>query len=544
MTVKSSAPALEYKAAASVTGITTGDEGVVEALVSITGIVDNVGDVIVPGAYRRTLALRRPKGIFSHKTDVWVARTEAIEELLPGDPRLPQFTKTGQPWPADAGALWVRARFNLATPHGQSAYEDVKFFSASNECEWSIGYTIPDGGAKKRGGVRYISDLDLWEYSQVLFGAASLSSTLSVKADRPAAPADGVLEEEETGWGEEWADLAADAAAEASGNPTEAPPALTDDEVDDGQDDEDDEPGEPQSMVALMIPVDQAEQLAVPGGLDLAELHITLVYLGAGVPDETLEMARAAVQAVAASGVPLQGRIGGIGAFPEGDDGVPIYIPVDVPGLEVLRQRVADALTAAGVPYATTHGYTPHVTLRYAEPGEALPAPYAPVDVSFGDVVVAVEDELEAFPLGAGGDEQPVAPAEEPAPQAPTSAAAEEKTLPENAALVAGDGWEVKAGKVLSDANARKLRTAASILREVLAAAGIGMDDEPAKPRVNEDEQLPPPPSIMPDSTAPSAMPNDLKEQPAAGEELREEISPSEIKAAQDLLAAAAVVLA
>lgn len=35
--------------------------GVVEALVAVTGVRDDVGDVITPGAFRRTLEERRPK---------------------------------------------------------------------------------------------------------------------------------------------------------------------------------------------------------------------------------------------------------------------------------------------------------------------------------------------------------------------------------------------------------------------------------------------------------------------------------------------------
>ncbi|MGW0486177.1 2'-5' RNA ligase family protein [Nonomuraea sp. NPDC003214] len=622
--------ALEYKAATS-SAIMTGDEGLVEALVSITGVPDSVGDVIVPGAYRRTLATRRPKGIFSHKTDVWVARTEAIEELMPGDPRLPQVTKDGRPWPREAGALWVRCRFNLATPHGLAAYEDVKFFSASGECEWSIGYTIPKGGAKKKGGLRHIHDLDLWEYSQVLFGAAPLSTTLSVKAATPGEPGesedpdadpgknpqvDGPPEVEakasptagEAGVGEEWADLD-DGGAELG-------QALG-------------------TMIALMIPPAIAQQLAVDGGLPPEELHITLAYLGKGVDEATLDAARTAVAAVAASGVPLRGTLGGLGAFPAGEDGTPVFVPVDVPGLEVLRQRLVDALTAAGVFYAADHGYTPHVTLRYAAEGDALPEPVAPVPVEFGEVVVAVDDEVVgAFPLGAVDITEPDEPDDEEEgddvdveetktgekalpvdelhagqadnPDAGNDGAAEDEdgdgelleeeaddagedeqsppsldeggTLPPGTTVVRNDGdaepvtaipapgepdpdpkpetepepepeaeektgldevlLETKAGRVLSDANAKRLRTAYETIGEVLTAAGY-LSDKPVE-QVNDDEQVPPPPSIMPDSTAPSAMPNDLKEQPAAPEMEMTVISAEELKAGLDLLADAA----
>ncbi|GAA2305931.1 hypothetical protein GCM10010149_64720 [Nonomuraea roseoviolacea subsp. roseoviolacea] len=139
---------LERKAAAPTPGaIVTGEEGLVECLVSITGVVDNVGDLIVPGSYWRTLNERKPKGIFSHDTKVWTARTEAIEEQLPGDPRLPKKTKDGRLWPREAGALWVECRFNLASDDGRRL-RTVGFFSETDECEWSIGYTVPKGGPR------------------------------------------------------------------------------------------------------------------------------------------------------------------------------------------------------------------------------------------------------------------------------------------------------------------------------------------------------------------------------------------------------------
>jgi 8-oxo-dGTP pyrophosphatase MutT (NUDIX family) len=156
-------------------------EGTFVALVSVTGIVDEVGDVIVPGAYAVTLAKRIPKGIFTHDWNRWVAKTIAVEEWLPGDPRLPKTQRNGDPWPVQAGALVVKGQFNLGTSEGRESYENVKFFSEVGECEWSIGYQVPDGAATVKGGIRYIKMLELYEYSPVLFGAAPLSTTLQVK---------------------------------------------------------------------------------------------------------------------------------------------------------------------------------------------------------------------------------------------------------------------------------------------------------------------------------------------------------------------------
>ena len=47
---------------------------------------------------------------------------------------------------------------------------------------YSIGYRVTPNGAKSRGGVRYITDLDCYEFSAVLHGANRLAHQLSVKA--------------------------------------------------------------------------------------------------------------------------------------------------------------------------------------------------------------------------------------------------------------------------------------------------------------------------------------------------------------------------
>jgi hypothetical protein len=164
------------------------DEGIVEAIVSVTGIEDEVKDIIVPGAYTQTLAKRRPKVIWHHNWEQPIGRVLHIEELHPGDSRLPHQTKDGQPWPAAAGGLLATMQFNLKSDRGREAFEAVRFYSESGECEWSIGYQVPSTGATRdKKGIRHIKTIDLYELSFVLFGAASQTGTLGVKAALAAA---------------------------------------------------------------------------------------------------------------------------------------------------------------------------------------------------------------------------------------------------------------------------------------------------------------------------------------------------------------------
>lgn len=237
-------PGLEYKAATAAAAVgadagvigTDDETGVVEAIVSVTGVVDNDRDIIEPGAYASTLTRRRPKGIFSHDWKQWASRTEAAEELMPGDPRLAEYAaKMGKQWPAEAGGLYVRTRYNLNTPEGKSAYENVKFFGP--ECEWSIGYRVPPGkSVRTKDGTRRIREVDLFEYSPVLFGAASLSGTLSVKSAQPGG---------EDGPGE-------DGAAEVGQEPEEHQDPAPDGEPDDGPAGEDGEAVDVAELAAAM----------------------------------------------------------------------------------------------------------------------------------------------------------------------------------------------------------------------------------------------------------------------------------------------------
>lgn len=158
-------------------------DGIVEAIVSVTNIVDSVNDIILPGAYKNTLKKRNPKGVWSHDTNIPVAKTLRVEELMPGDSRLPQDLLA-----KNAGALLVKMQFNLNTNRGRDAFHDVQFFD--NEQEWSIGYAVAEGKSMtdSKTGIRKIKELELYEYSPVIFGAAPHTRTLAVK------DADGIAE--------------------------------------------------------------------------------------------------------------------------------------------------------------------------------------------------------------------------------------------------------------------------------------------------------------------------------------------------------------
>jgi 2'-5' RNA ligase len=158
-------------------------DGVVTAVVSVTGVVDEVDDIIEPGAYAETLRKRMPKVCWHHSWEHPIGKVLWIEELMPGDPRLPAKTRDGQPWPAEAGALVAKMQMNMASERGREAYSAIKFYSESGECEYSIGYKVPSGKSTRDGkGIRHIKVMDLFELSFVLFGAHTMTGTLALKA--------------------------------------------------------------------------------------------------------------------------------------------------------------------------------------------------------------------------------------------------------------------------------------------------------------------------------------------------------------------------
>lgn len=96
------------------------------------------------------------------------------------------------------------------------------------------------------------------------------------------------------------------------------------------------------------------------------EIHLTLAYLGKAADIDRATF-MAAVQGIAAvAGGGLTGTTSGWGTFDNAEEKV-LWASMDVPGLDVLRMMVVEGLTAAGLPVATNHGFTPHMTAGYSD---------------------------------------------------------------------------------------------------------------------------------------------------------------------------------
>lgn len=426
-----------------------GKKGIVRAIYAVTGVVDDVEDLILPGAFTRTLNSRRVKPVWHHDWKEPVGSVLSVEEWMPGDPRFASIPG-GSVWPAAAGALVATVQYNLRTTRGRDTYEQVVQWHENGEAQFSIGFKVPPGGASKRhDGVRIINDLDLYEISPVLHGAHPMTRSIEVKAasTQQARP----MELKAT-----WSAVELKAAEQHVGDGV---------------------------MVALKVPRDVAEKIAHPDGTAAEHLHITLAYLGSvgelgGHPDDLRDIV---TPAVSDSG-PLTGSIGGIGRFPDSGDGEPTWVPVDVPGLAELRQYVTQALATSVYSEAVRddHGFTPHITLGYSMP-DIPPVPSTPV--TFSSVhVVRGEDEFE-IPLGDTPTEEP---ARAPAPQPQREPAGRPARAPapplegKSAARIvveakASGGWDKNRGKPAT--HAAETKSAARVVLEAKSAQPVHLPE-------------------------------------------------------------------
>lgn len=166
---------------------------------------------------------------------------------------------------------------------------------------------------------------------------------------------------------------------------------------------------DPGVMVALYPPIEVCQRVAMTSGESPDQMHVTLAYLGrlSKLPSYVMQRAGSCLAAVVAKHGALRGTMGGIGRFPasETSDGKDvIYLPVDVPGLAELRHEIVVALEShesGPLKISRTHGFTPHMTLAYVEPGSPTPDPHQPVDVAFDRVAIVCGAQRHDFHLAA-----------------------------------------------------------------------------------------------------------------------------------------------
>jgi len=161
------------------------EHGIVQHYVAIVGNEDDGGDVIVPGAFAKTIAenARRVRVLDCHNYDSAlrvVGKPLALREI--SQEELPAAVLAVAP--TATGALLATTQYALDTTAGREVFELIK---GGYLPETSIGYDALQEGyeQRERNGkkytVRLLKEIRLWEYSNVLWGMNPATTTVSAK---------------------------------------------------------------------------------------------------------------------------------------------------------------------------------------------------------------------------------------------------------------------------------------------------------------------------------------------------------------------------
>jgi HK97 family phage prohead protease len=149
------------------------ETGTIEAIVSVFNNVDSGNEIVRPGFFKKSIERKLPKGVWAHDWRQPIAKTLEAEELLPGNPALPDHLK-------QLGGTRIKGKFNLDTQRGREAYSDIKFGIVD---EFSIGYSVIKDGKDEKTGARELIEGDWKEWSPVLVGMNSETHLVSIKSD-------------------------------------------------------------------------------------------------------------------------------------------------------------------------------------------------------------------------------------------------------------------------------------------------------------------------------------------------------------------------
>lgn len=150
-------------------------QGIVECFVAAIGNKDSVGDIIIPGAFSKSLGRRKPRVVWGHNWNEPVGKVLEMYEVSSNDERLPDKMKS-----QGVGGLYAKVQFNLASERGREAFATIAFFG--EEQEWSIGYKTIDKEYDSMRQANILKEVELYEVSPVLHGANQLTGTITVKS--------------------------------------------------------------------------------------------------------------------------------------------------------------------------------------------------------------------------------------------------------------------------------------------------------------------------------------------------------------------------
>ncbi|MDR0677212.1 MAG: HK97 family phage prohead protease [Holosporaceae bacterium] len=134
------------------------DNGEISGYASVFGIVDGYGDVVVNGAFKNSIAEKKPKLLWQHDTNSPIGVIEEIYE--------------------DDYGLFIKGRLLLEISKAKEVYLLLKNKAIDG---FSIGYRIRSNHFKNDN--QYLTDIELLEISIVTFPACGCAAVEDVKSE-------------------------------------------------------------------------------------------------------------------------------------------------------------------------------------------------------------------------------------------------------------------------------------------------------------------------------------------------------------------------
>lgn len=114
---------------------------------SVFGVKDNGDDIVMPGAFKDSIASgRKPKMLWQHDPNQPIGAWDEMRE--------------------DENGLYMKGRISKKAAKGAEVAELVKMGAVDG---LSIGYKVKPNGSEFKDGIRFLNDLELWETSVVTF---------------------------------------------------------------------------------------------------------------------------------------------------------------------------------------------------------------------------------------------------------------------------------------------------------------------------------------------------------------------------------------
>jgi len=180
---------MEHKTFPSIgTKVIDADQGIVEGVITLFGVLDRGNDISFPNSFRKTLSERgsKVKVLDSHKTD-------SVMRVLGKPLEIREMSRAELPhaivdqYPEVTGGVYAKTQFLMDTPEGRGAFARIKSGALQ---EWSYGYDALDvehatvkNGEGQDVRARLLKTVRLWEYSPVLWGLVPGTTVVSAKGD-------------------------------------------------------------------------------------------------------------------------------------------------------------------------------------------------------------------------------------------------------------------------------------------------------------------------------------------------------------------------